>query len=837
MKILKKILSIITLLAILLVIVSPINVVAWIDVKNFVEKSNKTFFVKQVILSKIDLKKIKSWDIYKIKIDELIYKIKDNEKALNNLSSKIIEIRAQVSKLPTSTRTKKVSAILNYLDTKVNLEKFRLSLKKSENLINEKNTTKDNLEKRLEEMQTSTLSKADTKKINDKIVQIQLNTLKQVNNKIEILWKDFKKLTNHETKGDFKFNMDVDHDLIWKVKSTLELNNYKVKSSWFNSQFSGELKILIDSSFKWQDAFKIQLSSFIDFITKDENMYILINKLNIENESSDLFIKEQLEILKKIAEKNKYIKFSSEDTTQILESLKNLNPSKILSQPLLKAYKKQGNRYYLIPTKYACDTLKELSNVFDPFNGSKCSESQYNNFLEEMAEVGELYMEIWTHKHKLGFDMFPQPDVKSWNSYIIFTNTSIDKIKSELLAKDSEGFKLEYIKNQKLDFTLNIYGWHKDQFKIKFNSILNNKNQFTFIDSSIDFQENNNSPDAELLNAKLTLKNRNIVWNFEYSNKSPSLNDVLREPWHKITSTLTWKLNRNNKIQDLNFSISWSKINPQEKFLDAEFTKNFSNYTFKLHIMEDEYNSLKTDIKLQNKNISWTTTIVLDEKEFLKITHSWKYEKDYLKLNNKIDFNDNPFSNNLLWNKQDAQNSKVIFNIRELSKHIEMQLVKGNINVSNLISENNKINFIKLRLNEKDFKNSDWSDFLIFIKGGLYQIYWEVIDSNWNIKAVIRWNTIENLVKINWKTIKNWDIVWKAKIQKQEKLKTQANINFNIDSRFNKSNFNLYIDYIEWDKKILEIEIDNKSTVEYKTVNIQSPNKNNTINIKDVFSD
>jgi hypothetical protein len=48
---------------------------------------------------------------------------------------------------------------------------------------------------------------------------------------------------------------------------------------------------------------------------------------------------------------------------------------------------KERNKYYLIPTKYACDKAKELMNKFDPFNGKKCSQSQYEDMIEELAEI------------------------------------------------------------------------------------------------------------------------------------------------------------------------------------------------------------------------------------------------------------------------------------------------------------------------------------------------------------------------------------------------------------------------------------------------------------------
>jgi len=54
----------------------------------------------------------------------------------------------------------------------------------------------------------------------------------------------------------------------------------------------------------------------------------------------------------------------------------------------MEAYGKNENGYLLRPTKHFCDTGKELTNVFDPFNGKECSEKQYQNMLEDFTDSG-----------------------------------------------------------------------------------------------------------------------------------------------------------------------------------------------------------------------------------------------------------------------------------------------------------------------------------------------------------------------------------------------------------------------------------------------------------------
>jgi hypothetical protein len=61
---------------------------------------------------------------------------------------------------------------------------------------------------------------------------------------------------------------------------------------------------------------------------------------------------------------------------------------------MFQAYKKVDNKFYLIPTKYACDRVKEFLNTFDPFHGKECSEGQYNDLLDTLEEAGSIYIEL-----------------------------------------------------------------------------------------------------------------------------------------------------------------------------------------------------------------------------------------------------------------------------------------------------------------------------------------------------------------------------------------------------------------------------------------------------------
>ncbi|USN57885.1 MAG: hypothetical protein H6767_06050 [Candidatus Peribacteria bacterium] len=211
------------------------------------------------------------------------------------------------------------------------------------------------------------------------------------------------------------------------------------KASNFDAQISGKVEALVDASLKGQEAFTYELSSFIDFISKDGNLYLLLDKLDVSHNSSDYGIIDFTSAIKKIAKENKYIQFSDAETEEAMSVLKKLNPSllkeqgnTLFAQPMFTAYKKEGEKYYLKPTKYACDSIKELANIFDPFNGTTCTTGQYNDLLEEYGQLGiEVYLVIGKTQDTLGFS-YTDGTVDASGS-IVYTDSYIASVDIEVI--------------------------------------------------------------------------------------------------------------------------------------------------------------------------------------------------------------------------------------------------------------------------------------------------------------------------------------------------------------------------------------------------------------------
>ena len=844
MKILKKIFSTILLNVFIIISVSPV----WALTYSNDEYNYENTLIKETIELQYNIKKISSWDKYIKSIDNFISKINTDEEKLENLQIKIFELQNKLSNATQTTKIKNYIDIVNYINTKINLELYRIQNKNNISLVEQKEIE---LKNKIEEINNSSLSDNDTKIVNEKLIQIQLNLLEKAESNLDFLIDNFKEISNYEQKWDFKLTSNINHELIWNIKSEFNINNYINRTSNFDSQFTWQIEAIIDAIPNWWEEIKLKLSSFVDFISKDWNMYLLIEKFNITDEKGIENIKEQFELVKKIAEENKYIKFEDENTKLILENLKNLDPNKIisdskqiLSEPMFEAYKKENNKYFLVPTKYACDKYKELAEKFDPWNGSSCSDSQYDSMIEELIKFWDLYIEIWTES-KLGFNAYPENTLEKFESYITFTDTSINEINSEFIINQTKWFKLEYIKNKKLDFQLNIW----DEKQVFLNSKLDKNNQFTFLD----FQYNLELY-KETFNGELKVENKQLNWNFKITNQKYYWYDY--ETWESnykpgdiISWIIIWKQDYKNVLNTLNIKISWVDADTNKQFLKAELSKKYDDYNIILEISNNNTPIFNLDLGLNNTKIYGNTSIFnKDWKEYLKITHSWKYYTDFFELNNNIEFFENPL-NIFWWYSQDAKNAKINSDLRTIVSAIEISYVRWDIiSLNELIIWNNKINFALLNQNWDDFKHPDWTDYLIFTKeievnwqkNEFYQLYWVTVDYDWNKIAQIKWNYVqmtdsdtESLVIINWKIIKYWDIVWKINIEEKDKIIIESNFNIKIDTTRNNNNINFYLDYTENEEKIIEFEVDNTSTIYYKNSDIKAPT--NTIDLSEAM--
>jgi hypothetical protein len=374
-----------------------------------------------------------------------------------------------------------------------------------------------------------------------------------------------------------------------------------------------------------------------------------------------------------------------------LNILKALTPSKILSEwktvlstPMFEAYKKDWDKYYLKPTKYACDTVKETLNKFDPFNWSSCSEWQYEDMLKELGKVWYIYIVI-NDNTTLGFEWIKNNDIDNLEWSITFSDTSIEKlyfsiIPNQLQNKD-EFLKVEYNKNNNLDASLYAESWDID---FSFDSTLDRNNKFSFIDYNWKVFSN-----YEEFTSNFWLNNKIITWEFKLITKKYDYNSRTTKLNNAISWTISWKTNSSNELSNLEIKYIWDNAYDWQ-FLDWSFTYNNSLFSFVNNYYNDnsksniemkakwdsnnkiiidwwikveflskqwsyDYETYKyvytwdyeknfdLNIDIVNKNIDWEIIVYEKLEELFKMNLTWNYDKDYFELNNNFYLKENPF--------------------------------------------------------------------------------------------------------------------------------------------------------------------------------------------------
>lgn len=619
------------------------------------KKVNSTINNSEIIISKIDTF---VWKLSSEKRAELIQKIVQFEKKIN-------------SKSTLTTKEENILIILTLVRLKIEEKNLWNLVIPTKTLINEYNNE---------------LTSKENQEFNNQIISIQKNLLKSWVDSLEYLLWEFEEYTNTEDTGDFSINLDVDHELIGKIKAQFALEEYTSTTSWFDTQLQGNLKAMVDAAPNWEEALKFEIKSFIDFISKDQNMYLLMNKFSISNEEWTQEIKAFIEKAREIAEKNKYIQLTQEDADieAAILLLKSISPQNILSQwnevlskPMFRSYKKIGSKYYIVPTKYACDTMKELSNKFDPFHGPECSDSQYNDVLEDIAKSNiQMYLEVGSKTNTLWLEVTDSENtamIEFWNNYI-------EKISVNII-ENQETMSLAYIRNESFKYNVNANYW---ELLINIDSILTKQNKISMLDFSVISND---------FNSKITLKNNIITGNYNiewYNDKtvgvisgSTNNDDTLKQleisnqivdtwsysPFENLTVMTydMWEYGITNyylgEYTQSNFEVKW-KWNTNENMLEEasiEFIIKQKESSFNYETYEMTYSDTFNEVfnhssSLYNEKIIWETIISSNREEVLSIEHSWAYKKGIFEFNNKIETGPIPFA---LWSTWDS----IIWNI------------------------------------------------------------------------------------------------------------------------------------------------------------------------------
>lgn len=675
-------------------------------------EENKSKLTKQLIVSKYNLSKTYTGKKYMVQFDRIIenFEKKWDLDKINSINSKVWNA---ISKLESkNTLTKNEEEYLNlfkYLESKIELSLINIEI---DNWLNN-NEEKDN------NINVSNLNETEKKKVENEIVKLQLNLFDKTTKNLEVLFDEFEKLTNYEDNGNLKMNMNFDYDSIWKIDYNFNFSDYSIKASNFDSQLKWKIEAVMNASMKWEEEFKIELSWFVDFISKDWNIYLLLEKFNIidENEISEL--KEIVKKIKEISETNKYISYTDENSKEAMQILNSLTPAKIisegksiLSKPMFEAYGKVDNKFLLKPTKYACDKMKELSNKFDPFNWTSCTDSQYKKLIKDLNETWIIYMIIWDN-NEIWF--ISDQDWVKINSKIVYNEKNILEVIANITPDQNkyknEWLNLSFKNNESLNINTNFDKWAS---VYNFDSKLDSNNNFTFI--NLKWFSKSKYDDLWI---NIELKNKIIKWWIVSTSSSYDWDSDEYIKSDNIKADINWTTDSNNKLETLNIDIKGTNINDNSEFLNSNFkyktwefslnnylTSKYSKSDFEIkwkwdsinkiltwldskivikskdYYSEDEfYEIFNSNIKLENKIISWNTIINSSEWKIASISHNWKYEKNFFEINNKFNIEQNPINpyseEKVSWNfnistdlRNNSQNAKIFLDVNLDSKQV-----------------------------------------------------------------------------------------------------------------------------------------------------------------------
>lgn len=656
--------------------------------------------------SKTKIRTLKNWQKYILQLNK-VDKFIDSQTDSNLLNKLKIKVDSKKDKIIPSIlwwdKSNDLSyELLNYISLKLSERIESLSWIEQQKIIDLFNNPE--------------LSDNEIKKVNDEIVKLQLNLFNSSKTFVDKLVSNLKNTLNVEEKGNFKFNIEWSWSTFWNARWELNVTNYDSKTSNFDSEFKAQVDLLIDASLKWAPEFKSQFSSFVNFISKDGNFYVLLDKLNYSWINSSE-INSYLEKLKELATNNEYLKIEDKNSTYALNLIRNFDlnsiyseTNKVLLNPMFKPYKKEWDKYMLLPTKEACDAIKWIEYKVSWRWKWYCSDSEYNNILKETLKSWSFYIVIdWSEKY-IWFDL--KNSEASWYVKLYYSDNKIEKVFVWVYPK-AEKYKWEYLELnfinwQKLDL---VFDAKSESALISFKSLLSSENKFSkinFIGNIEDFTSSFN-----LVNKKFDWKFEKVLktYNYDYDKWSWKYDNTWKVNW-----ILNWEVNSENIVTVLNLDINWTESINKYNY-DWETWESTSIPTSSI---------FKLKYTLKNEIISWSISYKEWDKELFSVESTWKYKKEFFELNNKIRLPDllQAFSDWYSWNDKTTD---------------ENMMMNSNLNIK--YTWNLMKNTFTVYL---DFISNAW-----IIKAELDSNYEKTQNSNINIETPTKYKNIDEVFPKN----------------------------------------------------------------------------------------
>lgn len=442
-----------------------------------------------------------------------------------------------------------------------------------------------------------TVKKAEMQQVEDEVMLVQNAISNTLRGNVEALLWEFSRLSHVEETGDLSMTIDINTPDA-TAEGSLELKDYSAISAGLDSRLKTNISAFMSTTSDGQ-TLQFNMSSFLDYITKDNNMYILLEDLEI-SASELLYLDGMIDTLKKISEEKNYIAIEDYSNEQILAMLQSFSPEAILweldtffEKPLLRAYAKRGDKYILVPTKYACDQGKILTRKFNYFYvPGKCSDAQYHSILEGFTgEHDYVYMTLGRNT-TLGISSKRPGSDESLEWHVIFDK---NKILSSVLNYTDTNEKLVFEYKYASHISLNISD-DSDDFVFDANVDLNYSNAFKWAMLNMSVLDG----DA-LVKMNMDMRNGNIS----------GMLDVMEEDEQVFESKLTWTYARSRFDAQFNFEFF---ENPFEssieiKYVDEEidgaecYDSYYDDYKYVCYVdKEPSWDTLTWDISIKSDN-------------------------------------------------------------------------------------------------------------------------------------------------------------------------------------------------------------------------------------------
>ena len=598
------------------------------------------------------------WEEYIEAMDSFISENISNEAKLEKIKSRLEIV------LESEIENKTVEAIVKYMNARVNMALL--------DIIEYRTIEEENKISPEEEV-----SETEKKIIEKKIIKIQLSLLEQAEDILDDISDELEDNYFSKIKWDITSSLNANFD-DFNLNSEFSIKDYEIITNMFDSKIEWNINSFFQVESNGETE-KLEINTFLDYISKDSDLYFMVKDFEVFQSEWVENIQDYLDTLIELWEKNQYIKSWYSNNSEILEyinSYKIIEDSKdALSNALFETYKKDDDKFYIIPTKYSCDLYKATLNKFDPFYWDDCSDSQYQDMIEEIKQMGDFYITIDWNSTTFGFEWkwkYDDNELYKWS--ITFDDDDLDEIFYWIVPNQEyypgEWLELTFKNKKSLDLEVLTNGWEN---KLVLNSLLDNDNNFEYIDFDLVYGDTN---------VNFDLDNNKFDWNFEATTNYFDYNTYEYVNQNIYSWTIKWNTDSKNSIEDFKMTYQWSNIDDNSQFLNWSLdidwrkfnfqndynsennisnisidwelsSKNYisdldSNIEFKSktrtynydtweYEYSDEYNqTILSKIKIDDWEIDWETTLESIDEFKLEISHTWKIYSDKFNLDNSF---------------------------------------------------------------------------------------------------------------------------------------------------------------------------------------------------------